>query len=396
VKVAAVADPARVQAARIAGLDGVRGIAALYVVLNHIFERAWPGGSAVHAPPWAAWLDDGRLAVAVFITLSGFSLALGPARSGWRLRSIPDFLRRRAWRILPPYWAALAFSLVMVWFVVAQPGWAVPDGRSVVVYGLLVQDAVPAGIPNRAFWTIAIEAQLYLLLPLLLVLARGVSAWVMTALMGAAVVTLGLLAPHVPLANDFVTSFTPDLAVLFAVGVLAAGIVKAGARVRSLPWGAFALLAAMPPLALTLAKGLTWTNDNLFWLDLLWAPAIGCTLAALAIGRMRLAARVLDTRALRGLGSFSYSLYLTHMPIVIAVSFGLILPRFATGVPAFLVLVVVLVPLTIGFARLFAAAFELPFQRHRGWGALRAAFVALPGGPGMRARTSRNASNNND
>jgi hypothetical protein len=41
--------------------------------------------------------------------------------------------------------------------------------------------------------------------------------------------------------------------------------------------------------------------------------------------------------------------------------------------------VVVLVPLTIGFARLFAAAFELPFQRHRGWGALRAAFVALPG-----------------
>ena len=113
----------------------------------------------------------------MFIALSGFSLSLGPARSGWRFKSIRTYAHRRAWRILPPYWAALGI----------QPGddlvragpartCAVPNGKSVVVYGLLVQDVFAVGSPNRAFWSIAIEVQLYVLLPLLLLLVRRVSA----------------------------------------------------------------------------------------------------------------------------------------------------------------------------------------------------------------------------
>ena len=40
---------------RVVGLDGIRGLAALFVVPNHIFERAWPGyPGANHAPFWAA------------------------------------------------------------------------------------------------------------------------------------------------------------------------------------------------------------------------------------------------------------------------------------------------------------------------------------------------------
>src|SRR5215475_144286 len=156
---------------RVVGLDGIRGLAALFVVLNHIFERAWPGyPGANHAPFWAAWLLYGRGAVVIFIVLSGFSLGLGPARSGWRFKSITTYAHRRAWRILPPYWAALVFSLLMTWYVLAQPGWAVPNGKSAVVYGLLAQDVFSVGDPNRAFWSIAIEAQLYVLLPLLLLL----------------------------------------------------------------------------------------------------------------------------------------------------------------------------------------------------------------------------------
>jgi peptidoglycan/LPS O-acetylase OafA/YrhL len=81
--------------------------------------------------------------------------------------------------------------------------------------------------------------------------------------------------------------------------------------------------------------------------------------------------RLLDSRPLRSLGSFSYSLYLTHAPIVIAVSYGLVLGRVAPGTPTFLVLAAVVLPLTVCFARLFAAVFELPFQRHRGWTPLR-------------------------
>jgi peptidoglycan/LPS O-acetylase OafA/YrhL len=270
--------------------------------------------------------------------------------------------RDGAWRILPPYWAALGFSLVMTWYVLAQPGWAVPNGKSVVVYGLLVQDVFAAGSPNRAFWSIAIEAQLYVLLPLLLLLVRRVSAIAMAGLVAAIVVTM--------------VKFTPDLAVLFAVGLLAAGIVAAGERTRSRPWAGYALVAAVPAIALMVVKGSVWSYFNLFWLDLAWAPAIGCFLAAVATSRPRFVVRFLSTRMSRSLGSCSYSLYLTHLPIVIAVSYGLVLGRVAAGTPAFFVLAAILLPVTVCFARLFAAAFEIPFQRNRGWTALRQAMSA--------------------
>jgi len=386
---ASAAPAARAMAAtrpgRVVGLDGIRGLAALFVVLNHIFERAWPGYPANRAPFWAAWMTYGRFAVVMFIALSGFSLGLGPARSGWRFKSIATYAHRRAWRILPPYWAALGFSLVMTWYVLAQPGWPLPNGKSVVVYGLLVQDAFSqghhggfwsAGSPNRAFWSIAIEAQLYVLLPLLLLLVRRVSARAMVGLVAAIVVTIGLLGPHVPLMNSALVKFTPDLAVLFAVGLLAAGIVTAGEHTRSRPWAVYALAATVPVIALMVVKGSTWSSLNLFWLDLAWAPAVGCFLAAIATSRPRPVVRFLDSLLPRSLGSCSYSLYLTHMPIVIAVSYGLVLGRVATGTPTFFVLAAILLPVTVCFARLFAAVFELPFQRHRGWIVLRQAMSA--------------------
>ena len=134
---------------RLAGLDGIRGLAALYVVINHVFLRAYPGYPVDHAPFWAGWFIYGRFAVVVFIVLSGFSLALAPARHGWRLDSIAQFASRRARRILPAYWAALAFSLAVAWLITPPPGQAVPGGQSALVNGLLVQNLVGAPSPNR-------------------------------------------------------------------------------------------------------------------------------------------------------------------------------------------------------------------------------------------------------
>src|SRR5919112_1350677 len=126
---------------RVPGLDGVRGLAALFVVLHHCFLMSFAGFPRNTGPFWLGWLLYGHFAVVVFITLSGFSLAISPARRGWHLGGKAVFAKRRAWRILPPYWAALAFSLVIAWVLdVPQPSSPPPDGRSVVVYGLLVQD----------------------------------------------------------------------------------------------------------------------------------------------------------------------------------------------------------------------------------------------------------------
>jgi peptidoglycan/LPS O-acetylase OafA/YrhL len=357
---------------RLAGLDGIRGLAALFVVINHVFLRAFHGYPVDTAPSWAGVFIYGRFAVVVFIVLSGFSLGMAPARNGWRLGGVGAFARRRAWRILPPYWAALCFSLVMTWYVVAQPGWPVPTRRSVVVNGLLLQDVFAVPSPNRAFWTIAIEAQLYVVLPLLILVLRRVNTAAMLALVCLPVFALGVAsAAHVEQATALVNQYTPDLAVLFAIGVAAAGVAGTSRRSRDWPWQWLAALFALPVCLLIAARGSVWTVDNFFWVDMALGPAIASLLIAAVTGRPRPLVRLLDSRPLRSLGSFSYSLYLTHAPIVIAVYFGFLQGRVAMGVPTFLALNAIVLPVSLLFARLFAEFFELPFQRRRGWAAVR-------------------------
>jgi len=108
-----------------------------------------------------------------------------------------------------------------------------------------------------------------------------------------------------------------------------------------------------------------WTLDRLFWIDLALGPAIACLLVALATGRAGRLVSLLDTRPMRSLGTSSYSLYLTHGPIVIIVYSTFIAGRIPRGVPAFVVSLALVLPLTIAFARVFAAVFERPFLRHR-------------------------------
>src|SRR6476469_1022777 len=352
-------------------LDGLRGLAALYVVVHHVFLRAFPGYPVDHAPFWAGWFIYGRFAVVVFIVLSGFSLALSPARHGWRLDGVPRFAYRRARRILPPYWAALVLSLVLAWLVVPPPGQRPPDTGSVLVNGLLVQNLVPAPSPNRAFWSIAVEAQLYVLFPLLLLMVRRRGAILMVAAVTLVVAMVGIVGPHVSHLDVFVIQSAPDLAALFAVGILSAGIVGAGAARRSWPWAWLALAAAAPVVAAIWWQGSVWTLDHLFWVDLMLGPAVGCLLAGLATGQPAPLLRALDTRPLRSLGWSSYSLYLTHGPIVIVVYERVVAGRVSPGVPAFLVSLALIVPLTIAFARAFAAVFETPFRSGSSTGLFR-------------------------
>jgi len=333
------------------------------VVGNHIFLRAFPGYPVDHAPFWAGWLIYGRFPVVVFIVLSGFSLALSPARNGWRLGGVCAYARRRALRILPAYYAALAFSLALAWLVVPPPGEPVPGARSVVVNGLLLQNLIGAPTPDRSFWSIAVEAQLYVLLPLLLLMVRRRGAIVMVATVTLVVAAVGIVGPYFPRLEVFVVQSPPDLAALFAVGVVSAGIVSAGRTHPLWPWGGLALAA--PVLAIIGLQGSVWTLDHLFWVDLALGPAIACLLIGLASGRPARLVRLLDARPIRSLGASSYSLYLTHGPIVVIVYEKLVAGRVGPGVPAFLVSLAILLPLTIVFARVFASVFETPFRRRR-------------------------------
>ncbi|MGE5763171.1 MAG: acyltransferase family protein, partial [Mycobacterium leprae] len=128
----------------------MRAVAALFVLLHHV----WLAAFAAHTfpvsdgPAVLAVLGYGHLAVAVFIVVSGFSLGLAPARYGRRLDGIGSFARRRAWRILPPYWSALVLSLVVVTFVLGPGRVTGQTWRTLLVHGLLLQDVVPSQAPR--------------------------------------------------------------------------------------------------------------------------------------------------------------------------------------------------------------------------------------------------------
>jgi peptidoglycan/LPS O-acetylase OafA/YrhL len=360
---------------RLSGLDGIRGLAALFVVLHHGWLMSYPGYPANTGPAWTGWLIYGHLAVVVFIVLSGFSLAVGPARNGWELGSLRRFAFRRAWRILPPYWPALVYSLIVAWTLVPQPHSSPPTAKSVLIYGLLLQDVTDAPSPNGAFWSIAIEAQLYFVLPLMLLLIRRVNAFLMLAAVVVPVLAIGLLTPHSNLVG-MLMRFTPQFAVGFALGVVAAGVLGPNSRRRAWPWHWLALAAALPVLAVIALKGSVWTITHYFWIDLAISPAVALLLAALATARPAPLVRFLDTRPVRSLGSFSYSLYLTHSPVIVVTHELIVAPHIPRGLTAFLVTLAIGVPLALLVARLFAAIFELPFTRNKSWPALRTAIRA--------------------
>ncbi|MGW3157442.1 acyltransferase family protein [Streptomyces sp. NPDC001089] len=353
------------------GLDGLRGLTALYVVLFHCWLLAFPGFPRNSGPSWLGWLMYGRLAVVLFLTLSGFSLALSAARRGWRSGSLAGFLRRRAWRILPPYWAALVFSLAVARWVVPASHFGPPTGASVLVYGLVAQDMITAPTPNGAFWSIGVEAELYLVFPLLLLIRRRLGAVVLLAGVTLLVVAHGLTA-NGGTPVEGLNGLTPNLAPVFVAGLVGAGVVVASERVRRLPWHWAAALAALPVLALIVVKGPVWTVDHYFWVDLAVVPAMTLLLVAVSTGRPDVLTRLLSTRPVRALGDFSYSLYLVHLPIVMVVVREVAPHVVPAGLPTFWFTLLLGVPASVLGAWLFSEVFEMPFKRNRSWKSLLA------------------------
>jgi peptidoglycan/LPS O-acetylase OafA/YrhL len=155
----------------------------------------------------------------------------------------------------------------------------------------------------------------------------------------------------------------PDLAALFAIGIMAAGVVGAKKARGEWPWPWFALAASMPVLLTISLQGSKWTlvPRHLLWVDIALGPAAACLLLGVAAGRPRPFVRLLDWRPIRSLGFSSYSLYLVHEPIVVVVYERVVGPRYHHGPTAFLVMAAIVLPVTIVFARMFAAVFEQPF-----------------------------------
>jgi peptidoglycan/LPS O-acetylase OafA/YrhL len=384
------ASPRAAEAAptRVAWLDGVRGAAAMFVVLHHMWLAVWPAFPRNAGPWWLTPLLYGHLAVAVFIVVSGFSLALAPLRDGGRLPGgMRRFIRRRAWRILPAYWVALAISTIVAVAVLHSVTGPDAVARSVAVHGLLLQDAIHSQAPNGAFWSIAVEWQIYFLFPLLLWVARRRGVGPAVALTIGVVVAAHLVAQAGP-PFDKIDHLTPQFLALFALGVLAVHLGR-GPRAAQLrrPLGALAALAFAAVVALAAILGSQRMVASYFSVDLLFGLGAACLLGTLCAGGAAWIRRLLASRAAAKLGLFSYSVYLMHAPVVGVLDRYVVSPMALPPLARFATLVAIGVPVVLGVCWGFHLLFEAPFLRRRDLRSLRAVSLVRPRLP-RRVRTT--------
>jgi peptidoglycan/LPS O-acetylase OafA/YrhL len=364
---------------RLPYLDGLRAVAALYVVLFH----AGVGFTAAGLPPWARnakrLLTFGHDAVAVFIVLSGYCLMLPVVRADGQLAGgFGRYIARRAWRILPPYYATLLGSLLLLWAVPilqTQTGTIWDDTSPAFAAGpiathlLLIHNLVPAWASriNGPLWSVATEWQIYFFFPLLLLPVWRRFGSLATLAVGFAVGCAPLwLAPQV--AGRWI----PWYLGLFALGMCAAATgfstrPRERRVLQTVPWKLVALT-----LALCCLLGTTVLIKIWFRFLPLSDSLVGLTTAALLVRYTQYLAeggkqgrpwllRVFEARAFVGLGHFSYSLYLSHLPIV-ALCYFMLRPLGLSALAQFLAMIFVSVPASLAVAFAFYWAVERHFM----------------------------------
>ena len=378
---------------RLAFLDGLRGLAALGIVLHHASYTNWAEGPLPHSVNlMAKALTYGRFAVAIFIVLSGYCLMLPVVRSGdGHLRGgFLTYLRRRARRILPPYYIALVFALVLLLLFPAmrQTSGTYWDGA--------LPALTPAALLSHLFlvhnlssawhfkidppmWSVASEWQIYFVFPLLLLpLWRHFGITVST--IAGVLLGVGL---HFLLSGRIDESASPWFIGLFAMGM-------AGAAVNFSPNPGLTRLRQQTPWAwvnsglwLLVAVGCIgwsrWWWAHLWYSETLLGLAVTCLIVTCAqsaqspsVGKVADNAdggkwggswllRLFEARINVLLGVFSYSLYLVHAPLLALIHFG---TRSFTPTPLlkYAIMLGVATPLSIVAAYGFHLAFERRFM----------------------------------
>jgi peptidoglycan/LPS O-acetylase OafA/YrhL len=295
---------------RLAWLDGIRALLALYVVLYHGFQNIDPG---LPSGPTVWWVRYGfahaRLAVAAFIVVSGFSLMLPVAKRGGRAsRTALRFYAARYWRILPPYYLALALSIAIVGIRSVRPD-------DFLAHILLVQQFYHPFAINPPLWSVAVECAIYILFPLLVVAFARIGA-LATILITTAVVTPFYFQFSPPSEKNMVY---PAFLVLFEIGMVGAVLLhsadrRAAALRRALAGPAFALLL---PIAAYLTIRMIGYGPGYILEGPMSAVFAVCVIAVfLHCAGGGLLGRLFGLRPLAWVGTFAFSLYLIHAPLV--------------------------------------------------------------------------------
>lgn len=293
--------------------------------------------------------------------------------------SFSRFLRRRALRILPPYFAALGASVAaLACFPVLRTGgtgtiWdsSLPglELGPLLSHALLVHNWSPEwGYQiNGPLWSVASEWQLYFFFPLLLL-----PVWRRFGML--AVFVVALVVGYAPLAFARAPSMvaSPWYLALFALGMQAAAIgfsTRGSApRLRGAAWSSWTALLWLACLMFSMGAASVW-----FSLKPVTDLLVGAATAALLVHLTNRAhhenrgqlLRILESRPLIVIGNFSYSLYLTHLPVV-ALCYFLLRSWALSSSTLALAMLAICIPSSLAVASIFYLIVERPSLRLRG------------------------------
>ncbi len=353
-----------------AHVEGLRGVAALYVFLYHLWQTAvsQPGAILVGLRGVTGFLQYGHFAVVAFIVISGYCLGLPVAAHPERTFVPRAFALRRARRLMPAYVAALALSIVLVYITAALRGHHIPAWHvalGVIAHLALVHNLIPvfSEYLNGPMWSIALECQIYVVFALLLV-----PVWRRFGPLAQLALALALgLAPHF-LLHGFLDGTSPWLLGLFGMGVVAAQYTTRA--VVTLPWRWISVATAVLAVIAIAMHGEGTPDGAFWWADVVVGAAVAAFFVASSGMRAPLAAQMLSLRPIVILGAFSYSLYLVHGPIVELAGTAMLRAHAGSVVAA--VAYGLLIPLMLAVAYGFYLVWERPFLSP----ALRAAIDA--------------------
>lgn len=288
---------------RIVELDGLRGIAALWVVFYHLWGAIQRRDVAWVPDAVGDFFHAGFLGVDIFFVLSGFVITYSVAGLPITKTFVPRFILRRSVRIDPPYWAAIVLAIsFMILKNMLFPSESVelPSLTEVVVHIFYLQDLLGYGNISSVFWTLCLEFQFYLIFAVFYHVTSQCTVRMKTVLMplfvGLALILCGL-TPVLRFSTPewLIPGTLLPYAYEFIIGVLAYHCVTGRVRYRSL------LVATLLMVAVT-----TVFKPVYYGL----APAL--TVLVIVLAREWRGVSLLKRGWVQLLGRVSYSLYLTH------------------------------------------------------------------------------------
>ncbi|MGH9301230.1 MAG: acyltransferase family protein, partial [Acidimicrobiales bacterium] len=349
-------------------IESLRALAALAVVEGHIFGVSRHYGPGIYATFFSRARLAGGFGVYLFFPLTGFLLFRPFAQryfgDGRPIR-LGRYAANRAVRILPLYYVVLIVYLL-----------AFDHGGSFTTWwrsALMLENFFPQTLNHvdGVVWSLVVEVQFYILLPFLAAGLARLARGSIYRCMGL-VLILGALAEVVRLVTvtwvhnaDVRWQYSlPSTFVFFTAGLLLALVQVAWAGRRP-SWLRGVLLRS----DLWCAGGIVlWAIVAYSYnLDILLVPAALLIIGAVSLPlQPGLSTRFLRWKPIAALGVASYSLYLWHFPLVQHIG-------AASWAPSnYLVLIILLVPLSCVVAGISYAVVEAPFLRlRRSWTANR-------------------------